>query len=167
MPITAAWTQAACRCLARAMVAAVVITGLSVAALAVSPVGAAFGEASTGTGTAAASRQSTNATSTSSATGGLTMWCTTSNGYVNPGLLDLLATQYQSGPVETVTCVPAAVGPDGSITVLSVCTVSTTHTDPGLLDLLAAESRSGPVHTMTCVPASAEARASRCCPLAR
>jgi hypothetical protein len=80
------------------------------------------------------------------------MWCTTSNSYVNPGVLDLLATQYQSGPVETVACVPAAVGPDGGITVLSECAVTNTYMSPGALDLLAPQARSGPAQTMTCVP---------------
>ena len=136
--MTAAWPEAACGYLARALAAALVITGLSVAGLSA----------------AAAGEQSTDATSTSSANGSLTMWCTTSNSYVNPELLDLLAAQYQSGPVETVTCVPAAVGPDGGVTVLSECTVSNTYTNPGGLDLLAPQVQSRPAQTMTCVPAA-------------
>ena len=35
--------------------------------------------------------------------------CTTTNSYTNPGVLGLLAPQYQSGPTQTVTCTPAAV----------------------------------------------------------
>jgi hypothetical protein len=136
--MTAAWPEAACGYLTKALAAALVITGLSVAGVSTAPAGA----------------QAISATSTSSTNGSLTMWCTTSNSYVHPGLLDLLAVQYQSGPVETVTCVPAAVGRDGGLTVLSQCSVSNTYTNPGVLDLLAPQVQSGPAQTMTCVPAA-------------
>ena len=81
--------------------------------------------------------------------------CTVSNTYTNPGVLGLLAPQFQSGPVQTVTCVPAAVaggGGDGA-TIVSTCAVINTYTEPGVLDLLGSQFQSGPVQTMTCVPA--------------
>ena len=81
--------------------------------------------------------------------------CTVSNTYTNPGVLGLLAPQFQSGPVHTVSCVPAAVagGSGDGATIVSTCTVSNTYTDPGVLDLLGSQFQSGPVQTMTCVPA--------------
>lgn len=146
--MTAARPQGACGYMARGLVAALVITIVSLAGAS----GPAVGVAVPG---GRVSRSAEALASTSRAVDRVTMWCTTSSSYVNPSLLDLLAPQIQSGPVQTVTCVPATVGEDGSVTALAECTVSTTSTTPGLLDLLGPQVQSGPLQTMTCVPTAA------------
>ncbi|HEV2810504.1 MAG TPA: hypothetical protein VGV93_08950 [Acidimicrobiales bacterium] len=35
--------------------------------------------------------------------------CTTSNTYTNPGVLGVLAPQVQQGPIQTMSCTPAAI----------------------------------------------------------
>ncbi|MCA1697357.1 MAG: hypothetical protein LC749_23030, partial [Actinobacteria bacterium] len=80
--------------------------------------------------------------------------CTVSNTSTNPGVLGLLAAQYQGGPIQTMTCVPAAVVGGNGSSVVSACTVSNTFTNPGVLGLLAAQYQSGPIQTMTCMPAA-------------
>ena len=84
--------------------------------------------------------------------------CTVSNSYIYPGLLGLLGPQFQSGPVQSVTCFPVTVGAGSIAGGPPGGAANASGSSKAMNDAVAASARGSAVDTLAALAATGPPR---------